>query len=175
MNDFIDPEKILNNLDLKPDMIGADFGCGSGGSVIPLAKKLNEGLVYALDVQEGPLNALKGRTSAEGINNIKFVRVDLEKPKGSKLLDNSMDVVLIVNTLFQAEDKKAMVSEAKRVLKENGILLIVDWLPKSGFNGIAEGRISPDELKKMAEELNLSFKKEFEAGKYHFGLIFENK
>jgi ubiquinone/menaquinone biosynthesis C-methylase UbiE len=171
--EFIDPEKILENLDLEPDMIAADFGCGSGGSTIPLAKKLYDGLVYAIDVQEGPLNALKGRTNAEGITNIRFIRADLEKD--SKLSGASVNVVLIVNAIFQAEDKKAMLSEAKRVLKKKGILMVVDWLPRSGFKGIAQGRVTPDRLKKIAEEIGFSLKKEFEAGKYHFGLIFENK
>lgn len=173
MDNFIDPNKILEHLDLRPDMIAADFGCGSGGSTIPLAKKLYDGLVYALDVQEGPLNALKGRANAEKINNVKFIRCNLEKLGGSKLSDASVDVVLIVNTLFQTEDKKGIIIEAKRVLKEKGILMIADWLPKSGFDGIAEGRIAPDKLKKIAADAGFSLKKEFEAGKFHFGLIFE--
>lgn len=173
--DFIDPEKILKNISLKPDMSAADFGCGSGGFTIPLAKSLYEGIVYALDVQEGPLNALKGRMNAEGINNVKFARVDLEKENGSKLSSSSVDIVIIANVLFQAEDKKAIISEAKRVLRNNGKLIIVDWIPNSGFEGIAEGRVDKEDVKKMALSAGLSFKKEFDAGKYHFGLIFENK
>ena len=173
--DFINPEKILKELDLKPDMSAADFGCGSGGFTIPLAKILYEGLVYALDVQEGPLNALKGRANAEGVKNIKFIRVDLEKENGSKLSSSSINLVIVANVLFQAEDKKAMISEAKRVLSSSGKLVIIDWAKGSGFEGIAEGRVDKEEIKKMALDIGLSFEKEIEAGKYHFCLIFENK
>jgi len=171
--EFIDPEKIFDNLELKPDMIAADFGCGSGGATIPLAKKLYDGLVYAFDVQNGPLNALKGRSIAERIDNIKTVRANLEKIKGTRLKDESVDLVVIVNALFQAEDKKGMIGEAARILKKGGNIMIVDWKPGSSFKGIAEGRISTDELKKIAAELGLKDKKEFESGKYHFGLILE--
>lgn len=171
--EFINPEEILKHLDLSPNMIAADFGCGSGGSTIPLAKKLYDGLIYAFDVQEGPLNASKARMAGEGIKNVKFIRADLEKKNGSKLADSSIDIVLIINVLFQAEDKKAILSEAKRILKQKGLLMVVDWIPNSGIEGIAEGRISSDELKKITAGLGFLFKKQFEAGKYHFGLILE--
>jgi ubiquinone/menaquinone biosynthesis C-methylase UbiE len=172
MEDFIDPKKIIENLDLKPDMLAADFGCGSGGSAIPLAKKLYEGLVYAFDVQEGPLNALKGRSIAEKINNIKTVRADLEKLNSTKLADSYVDVVVIINVIFQSDDKEGIINEAKRILKQGGQLMIVDWKPGAGFNAIAEGRVSIEDLKKTAEKVGgLKLKKEFEAGKFHYGLI----
>ena len=48
-------------------MIAADFGCGSGGWAIPLAKKLEEGKVYAIDILEEPLSALRARAKLEKI------------------------------------------------------------------------------------------------------------
>ena len=47
--------------------IAADFGSGSGGWVIPLAKILTKGKVWAIDVQDEMLSALKGRADAEKI------------------------------------------------------------------------------------------------------------
>ncbi|GAH20696.1 unnamed protein product, partial [marine sediment metagenome] len=40
---FLNPSEVLKQLKLKKDMIAADFGCGSGGWALPLAKKLEEG------------------------------------------------------------------------------------------------------------------------------------
>ncbi len=171
MSDFLNPEEVLGQLDLKEDMVAADFGCGSGGFVIPLAKILKEGLVYALDVQGDPLSALKSRAQMENLLNIRVTRCDLEKPRGSTLSDSSLDLVLISNVLFQAEDKNAIISEADRVLNSGGKLLIVDWSPKAS-QGPTEERISPEEVKKIAEKFNFKLEKEFEAGAYHYGLIF---
>jgi ubiquinone/menaquinone biosynthesis C-methylase UbiE len=170
--EFLNPEKILDKLELHSDMVAADFGCGSGGFTIPLAKKLEDGLVYALDIQEAPLSALKSRALLENITNFRIIRCDLEKPRGSTLPDSSLDLVLVPNVLFQAKDKSAIISEAKRILKKGGRLLAIDWV--SGVSqGPTKGRVSAEEVKKIAKNIGLELEKEFEAGKYHFGLVFK--
>lgn len=172
MDKFIDPEKVLDELDLEPDMVVAEFGCGSGGFAIPLAKLLEQGLVYALDIQEPPLSALKSRAIIENLNNIRIIRSDLEKPRGSTLTDSCLDLVVIPNVLFQAEDKDAIIKEAIRVMKKGAKLLIIDWSPKA-TQGPVENRVSPEQIKEIAQKLNFKLEKEFKAGKYHYGLIFE--
>jgi len=172
MNSFLNPQKVLDQIELKKDMVAADFGCGSGGFVIPLAKKLENGLVYGLDIQGAPLSALKSRAMLERLMNIRIIRSDLEKPRGSTLTDLALDLVLISNLLFQIENKNAIISEAKRVLKKKGELLIIDWSPNAS-RGPEKGRISAEEVKKMAQEQGFAFKKEFKVGDYHYGLIFE--
>jgi len=171
MTGFLNPEEILNELELRSDMVAAEFGCGSGGFTIPLAKRLNDGLVYALDIQGAPLSALKSRSLLENVNNIRIIRCDLEKPRGSTIIDSSVDLVFIPNVLFQIGNKNAIISEAKRVLKNGGKLVVVDWLPKAS-QGPAEGRVSPTEIKKIAQALDFKIEKEFEAGRYHYGLVF---
>jgi hypothetical protein len=59
-------------------------------------------------------------------------------------------------------------------LKPGGKLLVVDWLEKASL-GPKEGRVSSKEAKKIAEEISLKLKKEFKAGLYHWGLIFEKE
>ncbi len=168
---FLNPEEILNDFELNPNMVAAEFGCGSGGFAVPLAKRLDQGLVYAIDIQQAPLSALKSRTLVENITNIKIIRSDLEKPKGSTLSPDSLDLVFIPNVLFQIEDKTAIISEAERVLKNKGKLVVIDWSPEA-TQGPEKGRVSPQEVKKMAEDAGFKLEKEFEAGKYHYGLVF---
>ncbi len=105
MEEFLNPEKVLTNLELKKDMVAADFGSGSGGFVFPLAKKLEDGLVYALDVQGQPLSALKSRALFERVQNIRIIRCNLEGKGASTLPEDSLDLVLMINFLFQVEDK----------------------------------------------------------------------
>ena len=120
MEGFINPKEILTNLDLKKWFSAADFGSGSGGWAIPLAKILTDGKVYAIDILEEPLSALKNKSGVEGIVNIETIRSDIESKNGSTLKDNYLDLVLITNLLFQVEDKKLVLAESKRVLKKGG-------------------------------------------------------
>ena len=120
MEDFLNPSKILKQLKLRKDMVAADFGSGSGGWTIPLARKLEDGLVYAIDILEEPISALKGKIALDKIPNIKTIRSNVEDKNGSTLPDSSVDLILMTNLLFQAEDKKAIFAEAKRILKKGG-------------------------------------------------------
>ncbi len=172
MPSFLDPKKVLDQLDLKADMIAAEFGCGSSGFVISLAKRLNEGLVYGLDIQEAPLSALKSRALLENITNIRLIRCNLEKEKGSTLTDDSLDLVLIPNVFFQIENKDATITEADRVLKKGGKLVVIDWLPEA-TQGPVKGRVSPKEMEELAEKAGFKKIKEIEAGKYHYCLLFK--
>jgi len=151
-------------------MIAADFGSGSGGWVIPLAKKLNKGKIFAIDVQEEMLSALKGKAEIEKIYNIETKRQDLEK--GSGLREDSLDLVLMTNLLFQIDDPEKIIEDAKKVLKSGGKILIIDWLEDSAI-GPKESRIPEKTVSKMAEDAGLILEKYFKASPYHWGLIFK--
>ena len=174
MTNFLKPEEILNFLKLKSNMKAGEFGCGAGGFVIPLAKKLDEGKVYALDIQPEPLSALEGKAKMAGLSNIETIQCDLEEPKGSTLPDSCLDLVIIANVLFQVENESAFLSEAKRVLKEEGKILVIDWKETAPFGPEGE-RVNPEEIKKIAEDLGLKLETEFSASAYHYGLIFSKK
>ena len=169
---FVNPKEVLNKLKLRSDMIAADFGCGAGGWVIPLARKLEQGLVYAIDIQEDILSALDGEVKLAGLQNIKKILSDVEIENGSKIPVLSCDLILMTNLLFQTENKKEVFKEANRILKPNGKILVVDWKPEASL-GPEKGRVSPEEIKILAKEFRLELKKEFSAGDYHYALVFE--
>ena len=171
MADFLKVSEVLNHLEIRKDMVAAEFGCGLAEFAILLAKKMPSGRVYALDIQEEKLSVLKSRLLAEKVQNVTSLLCDLEALRGSTLPDESLDIVLIPNILFQAENKYAIIEEATRVLKLNGQMLVIDWLAGGPFSP-KKGLIASWELKEMAEGLKLSFKKEFSAGDYHFALLF---
>lgn len=171
MNGFLNPNEVLKMLNLNKNMIAADFGCGSGGWTMPLAKRLEDGLVYAIDILEEPLSALRGKITLEKISNIRIIRSDMESKQGSTLSDSSVDLVLMTNLLFQIEDKKAVFAEAKRILKKEGRILVIDWKKETSL-GPENERVSEEEVKKLAEEIGLKLEKEFEAGTHHYGLVF---
>ena len=169
--DFLNPTDVLNQLELREDMMAADFGCGAGGWAIPLAQKLKTGKVYAIDIQVEALDALRTKMEIGKVNNIRPIRADLEMGLGSSVQNNLLDLVLLTNLLFQAQNKIQIIKEAKRVLRPGGQLLVTDWKTDSSF-GPKGNRISPEETRKMIEELGFKLEKELAAGQYHWGLLF---
>lgn len=169
MEGFLNPSEVLKQLELRKDMVAADFGSGSGGWVMPLAKELAKGKVYAIDILEEPLSVLGAKIKTAKISNAKTIRADVESD--SNLSGNSCDVVLMTNLLFEVEDMKKVLKEGKRVLKEGGKILVVDWKKGAPFG--PKENVLPEDVKKIAEEIGLKLEKEFEAGIYHWGLIFE--
>ena len=65
-----------------------------------------------------------------------------------------------------------ILTEAERTLKKNGKILVVDWKKEASL-GPKEGKISAEEVKKIAKDLGLKLKEEIEAGSYHYGLVFK--
>jgi len=167
--EFLNPSEVLKQLKLKKGMVAADFGCGAGGWAIPLAKKLEEGKIYAIDILEEPLSALRAKIKLEKIFNIETIKSDVEKT--SRLISESCDLVLMTNLLFECEDKKSVLEEGKRVLKKGGKILIVDWQKDNPLTKEIE-KVDFEKIKKIAKEIGLKLEKEFEAGAYHYGLVF---
>ena len=174
MSKFVNPTEVLDKLNLQDDMVVADFGCGSGGWVIPLAKRLEQGIVYAIDLQEEMLSALESKLKVENIQNVRKILSNIEEEKDLKLSPLSCNLVLMTNLLFQVEDKKQIFKQADRVLKKNGKVLVVDW-NKDAILSPDQKSVSQDEVKKIAQEFNFELKKEFSAGDYHYALVFEKK
>lgn len=170
MPNFLNPEQILNQLEIESDIVAADFGCGSGSWVLPLAQKAEDGMVYAVDILEEPLSALKAKADSLSLSNIKTVLSNVEK--NVKIQDQSCDLVLMTNLLFETEDTKAVMEQGKKVLKTGGKILIVDWKQQNAV--VPEKNTIPaEEVKKISENLGLKLKKEIDAGAYHFALVFE--
>jgi len=167
MVEFLNPEKILEKLELNKEMIAADFGCGSGGWAIPLAKRVK--WVYAIDLLEEPLSALRSKMKMEKLFNIDPLRANVEEK--TTLLSESCDLVLMTNLLFQVENLEKVFKEAKRVLKKGGKILVVDWKKDNPLTKEIEW-VDFEKVKKIAKELGFELKEEFEAGTFHYSLIF---
>lgn len=172
---FINPEGIVDSFELKPGMRVADFGCGSGYFTLLMAKKVGpSGTVTALDILESVLEVVRSKAAAMSLNNLQTVRANLEVLGSSGLSDNSQDLVLIANILFQSEKKLEILREARRVLSPGGFLVVIEWKKEGrGFGPPVQQRLDSGEIKSLALGMKYSFVKEIDAGAYHFGLMFK--
>lgn len=171
---FLDPLSIIGQLGIKEGMKVADFGSGGGYFAIYIAERVgSSGRVYALDILEDKLDNIRSRALSHGLENIETIRANLEVLGSSSLPDNSQDIVLLANILFQSSRREDIIREGARILKKSSELIIIDW--NKGTNGFGppdDLRPSQESIKNIAEKLGLSFIRVFDAGQFHFGFIF---
>lgn len=176
MESFMSPEHIIESsgFDLHGPLKVADFGSGAGYFTIPVAKKISrEGTIYAIDVQEPPLENLRKRARDLHIQNIQTLRRDLEASSGSGLKEASVDRIIIANILFQAPDKEQLLSEATRILKRGGKILIIEWDPDTqrGLGPRTEDRLSKETLTQMLLEHKYMIEKETKVSSDHYSIV----
>lgn len=171
---FAHPGRNVATLGVTPGMKVADFGSGSGAYVLAIAKELSgSGHVYAVDIQKDLLRRTHNEAIQRGYKNVEIIWGDLEAPGGSKIADNALELVLISNLLFQVEDKRAVMAEAKRILRPNGRLAVIDW--SDSFGGMGPHKddiVKKEDVLTLGRTVELTFVKEFSAGAHHYGLIF---
>ena len=171
---FSEPRSNVLQMGLRQGMSVGDLGAGSGHYSLAAAATVGaSGKVYAIDVQEEVLKHLKDSAHRAGHRNIETIWGNVEKMGGTKLRDQSLDAVILSNTLFQIEHKEEAVKEIKRVLKKDGKLLVVDWAGAYGGMGPAPHHVFTEH---KAEELFITggfYKvKDFRAGPHHYAILF---
>ena len=73
--------------------------------------------------------------------------------------------------LFQVDNKEVPIVEAKRVLKQGGKLVVVDWRLDSNF-GPKDGKVEISDIRKMVESQGLTFEENLVCDMYHWGMVF---
>jgi ubiquinone/menaquinone biosynthesis C-methylase UbiE len=126
---FLRPGEIVQHLRDKKyvlqGMKGADFGCGTGYFTALLAQEVgHSGKIYAIDVDEEVIKEAQEFVHQFGLRNVKFLHQDLEINSG--LENNSIDFVFISQVLYQSDEPQKIISEAKRVLKDKGYLIVLE-------------------------------------------------
>lgn len=171
---FLNPEKNLMQVSIGSGATVADFGCGNGVYAKVLSRLVGEnGSVICIDLNSDLVHKLLREAKLEGITNIIGTVGDIEKDGGSKLQNESVDLVLIANTFFAVDDKNSCLKEAFRILRPKGRVLLVEWTDSlAGFGPHRKHIISKEDSLKIFKENSFQFEKEIEAGDHHYGLVF---
>ena len=172
---FSDPQKNIGQLNLDPGMLVADFGSGSGFYTIEAARAVGpSGKVYSIDIQRELLKRTLLNASRDHLHNIEIITGDLEKAGGARIKDSLVNFVIVANLLFQIGNKKNLLDEAKRILKPQGKLAIIDWTDSFGGIGPRESEVVDErKARALAEEAGFTFERKIQAGEHHYGLVFK--
>jgi len=117
-------DAVLSKLALKPGMVVADIGAGSGLFSRPLAKAVAPaGKVYAVDIQQDLLDHIAQRNREENIGNIETALGEYDNPK---LPARNVDLAFINDVLHHIQHRAAYLKALATYIKPSGRIAIIE-------------------------------------------------
>ncbi len=123
------PEQALTLIGVRPGMVVADVGAGSGYMTTRLAPLVGpKGTVYANDIQLDLLRIIEQKAQREHLSNVEVVQgteTDVRIP------ENALDLALLVDVYHEFQHPQEMLRSIRRALKTTGELVLVEY-PQRG-------------------------------------------
>jgi len=116
------PNLAVDLLDLKKDMIVADFGAGTGYFTSKLARKCS--IVYAVDIQQEMLDLNAKQMRNKNINNVKFILGFTDR---TGLPKNNLDLVILVDVYHELENPLEIMNDIKSSLNQTGKVALIEY------------------------------------------------
>jgi 2-polyprenyl-3-methyl-5-hydroxy-6-metoxy-1,4-benzoquinol methylase len=140
-------DQVLSKLSLKPGMVIADIGAGSGLFSRPLAKAVAPaGKVYAVDIQQDLLDYINKRDKEENIRNVQTVLGEFNDPK---LPSRDVDLAFINDVLHHIENRAAYLKALGGYIKRDGRIAIIEMNkddPNTPHKGQPELLVSREQI-----------------------------
>lgn len=138
-----------------------DLGSGSGYYCLNLIEKNNVDRCICVDLSQKSLDKIKNKV--EKIKkkvNVEYVRTDILK---SGLQADTADLIVCNTLLHEFSRPELVINEMKRIVKEDGEIIIVDFLKEkrrgafagSGYMRDAHGAFENGELEKMMKSCGI--------------------
>jgi ubiquinone/menaquinone biosynthesis C-methylase UbiE len=119
------PDLLHSLLNLRPGLVVADIGAGTGYHSWRIAQAIGpSGKVYAVDIQPEMLSLLATNLASRSITNVVGVLGTLTDPK---LPENSIDLALMVDVYHEFDHPHEMLAAITRALKPGGRVAFVEF------------------------------------------------
>lgn len=163
----LDPGSILRDIGLRPGSAFVDVGCGEGFFAVPAAVTVGEsGKVWGVDVNGEVVEKLREIAKEKGLKNLS-ARVG--KAEELVLCDGCADVVFFGEDFHEFDDRTKTLANAKRMLKPDGTLAILDWKKEHmDFGPPFEERVSEEEVARLVEAAGFEVESVKAAGPHHY-------
>jgi ubiquinone/menaquinone biosynthesis C-methylase UbiE len=150
------PTLLVKSLKLRPGMVVADIGAGSGYLSFMMAKPITPGgKVLAVDIQPEMLTIIEQKKKQNGISNVEVV---LGKTDDPKLPEKSCDLQIMVDVYHEFDKPYEMVSAMVKALKIGGRIVFVEYRKEDPAVPIKEvHKLSVAQLKKEMALFPLKF------------------
>ena len=117
-------DEVITRLRLKPGDVVADLGAGTGPFSVQFGQTVSPGgSVYAVDIDEGFFDYIKGKAMAEKVTNVQTVLGEFTDPK----LPAQVDVAFFHDVLHHIEDRAGYLKNLAPYVKATGRVAIIDF------------------------------------------------
>lgn len=166
------PRETLLKAGLKEDDKVLDLGAGTGLFSF-ISADITENQVYALDVSDIMIEYISKRQRETG-KNIIARKVDEEN--NIPLEDDLLNFTIMVTVFHEIKDRKYILEEIYRTLKEKGRLLIIEFHKKETDYGppLDEKIEEIDLIEELSKSKFKKIKKVLETEKF-YGIVFEKE
>ncbi len=125
-NNNRNPRKALSSLINKQDAKILDICTGTATNAIAIAKRFTNSKIVAIDISKEMLHIANKKINMNGLDNIKLYKMDATN---TTFKNNTFDVIVISLVLHEIPKDLArkILLEAKRVLKPEGKILVMEW------------------------------------------------
>jgi ubiquinone/menaquinone biosynthesis C-methylase UbiE len=149
------PRKAIEMMQLKPTDVVADIGAGSGYFSFLMAERVPRGKVIAQDIQQEMLDLVTKRAREKGVKNVETVLGTVTDPK---LPDNSIDVVLFVDSYHEFDHPFEMMTAIVKALKPGGRIVQLEYIAEREDVPIKpHHKMTEAQAKKEMEAVGLKF------------------
>jgi len=125
------PRRLLDTLKLRPGMVVADVGAGSGYLSFPIARRVgNKGKVLAVDIQPEMLEIIRRKAKESGVGNVETILGASDDPK---VPAGTADLILLVDVYHELDKPYEMTQNMIRGLKPGGRLVLVEYRAEDPF------------------------------------------
>ena len=166
-NEWQQPDRVMDDLILKPGTSIADVGCGDGYFTLRLAKAGGgQGRVFAVDLNARSLDSLKKRAEKGNLTNVVTV---VSEPIDTKLKLECLDVLFVCDVLHEVPEAQRLplMKSAVRAIKPGGFLYLIDYRKSRDVKFDPYEKLIPrDELIRMCTDAGLRLDGEFHYLKY---------
>ena len=118
------PQKVINDLNLKSTDVVADIGAGTGYFSFRIAPRVPKGKVLAVDVQPEMIEIL---TTLKAKNHLSNVEPILSSTMDVNLPAESVDVALMVDAYHEFEYPQEVMTSIVKALKPKGRAVLVEY------------------------------------------------
>lgn len=157
-DDWQEPEKVIQSLEIRPGDHVADLGAGSGYFTFRLANAVGpSGKVYAVDIDEEMNEIITKRADKLGATNIQVILAQRNDPK---LPTTGVDLVLTVNTYHHIDDRIAYFANLRKYLRPNGRVAVIDFDRRTWFEGLWNHYTPAEFIKREMEQAVYTLQRE---------------